>query len=436
MPRFRYSARSRSGERVDGAIEAPDRAGALRRLTAEGLAPIEIQEVSAPRAADAAKVSAPSSAPAAATPSPPRAAGGAGGTTASAAAPTHGRRLKPAEIAAITREISDLLGAGMTLGRALHTLAQRREDRARAQLFEELRDEIVRGASLSESLERRSAIFPPLYANMVRAGEASGRLGETLARLADHYERVAAARERAVTALAYPIFVLAVGIATLVFTLVFVVPRFTAIFAELGSALPAPTRALIALSGVLRRHGWWLAIALVGGIAAARAALRTPAGAAWRDRMMLRLPVFRSVVRAAAFAQFARTLGALLANGVPVLRALAIVESTIGNSVIAGAVRDARERVTDGATISGPLTAGGVFPPLLTDMLAVGEESGDLVGALDRIARRYDAELERRVRVLTTLIEPVLILLVAIFVGFVAISMLTAVFDMTSGLRT
>jgi len=438
MARFRYSARSRAGERVEGAFDAADRAGALRRLQSEGLAPVEILEIpadakTAPAASGAPRAAAPA-APNRPPPAPPRPSGArrAGGAPRAPG----GRRLKPNELSTITREISDLLGAGMTLGRALHTLAQRREDRARARLFEALRDEIVRGASLSESLENRPDLFPPLYASMVRAGEASGHLGETLARLAEHYERVAAARERAVTALAYPLFVLAVGAVTLVFTLIFVVPRFTAIFAELGSALPASTRALIAVSRALARHGWWIALALAGAALAARRALETPSGSRWRDRALLRLPLFRPIVEAAAFGQFARTLGALLANGVPVLRALAIVESTMGNRVIADAVRDARERVTDGASISVPLTAGGLFPPLLTDMLAVGEESGDIVGALDRIARRYDAELDRRVRVLTTLIEPALILLVAVFVGFVAISMLTAVFDLTSGLKT
>ncbi len=436
MPRFRYSARSRTGERVEGVLEVPDRAAALRRLQSGGLAPIDIRESSVgATTASAAPAGTPAalSARAAGLPAAPRTAAARPGD---GAVVRGGRRLKPGELSMITREISDLLGAGMTLGRALHTLAQRREDRARSTLFEELRDEIVRGASLSESLERRPAIFPPLFASMVRAGEESGRLGETLSRLAEHYERVAAARERAVTALAYPLFVLLVGAATLVFTLIFVVPRFTAIFAELGSALPASTRALIAVSRALARHGWWMAIALAVAVPAARRMLRTPAGARWRDRALLRLPLFRPVVQAAAFGQFARTLGALLANGVPVLRALAIVESTLGNRIIADAVKDARERVTDGASISGPLTAGGIFPPLLTDMLTVGEESGDVVGALERIARRYDAELERRVRVLTTLIEPVLILLVAVFVGFVAISMLTAVFDLTSGLKT
>ncbi len=415
MPLFRYTARSREGARVEGALESPNRAACVRKLQAEGLAPIEIVESGGSLSGAPPTASGPA-------PIPARFRGA--------------RRWRPSALAAFTRELGDLLGAGMTLGRALHTLAQRRDDPRRARLFEELRDEIVQGANLSDALERRSGVFPSLYIGMVRAGEAGGRLGETLARLAGHYERLAAAQEKARSALVYPLFVLVVGGATMIFTLTYVLPKFTAIFDELGSALPAATRALIAVSRGLRQYGLWIALLLIGAMALARRALQTPAGRYWRDRALLRLPFVRPVIEARAFGQFAATLGSLLENGVPVLRALAIAESTVGNRVIAEAVRDARERVTDGATISGPLAAGGVFPPLLTDMLTIGEESGDLPGALQRIAQRYEAELERRLRLLTTLIEPALILLVAVFVGLVAISMLSAVFDLTSGLKT
>jgi len=163
--------------------------------------------------------------------------------------------------------------------------------------------------------------------------------------------------------------------------------------------------------------------------------LKTEAGRRQWHRLQLRLPVVKHIVNANAFAHFARTLGALLANGVPVLQALTIVEDTVGNVVIAEEISSARDRVTDGATISGPLAEGKVFPALLTDMLAVGEESGDMSGALAHIANRYDNELDRSVKIFTTVLEPVLILLMAVLVGFVAISMLLAVFDLTSGLN-
>jgi type II secretory pathway component PulF len=219
--------------------------------------------------------------------------------------------------------------------------------------------------------------------------------------------------------------------------MIFVVPRFTSIFAELGSTLPLPTLILIRISEILTDPLAMGIFALVvfGAIFAFRRALRTPAGRLRWDRIQLRFPIVKNIITSNAYSQFARTLGALLANGVPVLQALTIVEDTVGNRVIAQEIRNARDKVTDGTTISGPLASGKVFPVLLTDMLAVGEESGDMSGALGHIAKRYESDLDRAVKVFTTVLEPILILFMAIMVGFVAISMLLAVFDLTSGLN-
>jgi type II secretory pathway component PulF len=243
------------------------------------------------------------------------------------------------------------------------------------------------------------------------------------------------AREKVGMALVYPLIVTLVGIAAILFMMIFVIPRFSAMFEELGGTLPLPTRILIGLSAGLLKYGWALAIGLAFAVVAARRALRTPAGREWKDRLLLRLPVAGNIVRANAFANFAHTLGTLLANGVQVLQALSIVENTVGNALIAKAIHAAKDRVTDGSSISRPLAQGGAFPRLLTDMLAVGEESGDMTGALEHIGRRYDNELDRAVRLLTTVLEPVMMLLIAVGVGFVAISMLMAVFELTSGLN-
>jgi type II secretory pathway component PulF len=221
----------------------------------------------------------------------------------------------------------------------------------------------------------------------------------------------------------------------MIFTMTFIVPRFTSILTELGSALPLPTRILVAMSQGLVRFGWALALAIGFGITLFRRYLRTPAGRLRWDAFRLRVPVVRHVLTAHAFAQFARTLGSLLSNGVPILDALRIVEATVGNEVIAREIREARNRVTDGASISGPLAKSRVFPPLLTDMLAVGEQSGDMSGALQHIARRYEADLDRSVKVFTTVLEPLLLLLMAGLIGFVALSMLLPVFNLTSGLN-
>jgi type II secretory pathway component PulF len=416
MPTFKYIARSRTGEKVEGSIEAQDKRAALLQIERLGQVPVSVFE------------------------------GGLGAPAAATSAGEKKRfklewkgsgkaRMGMREVLLFTREMSDLLASGMTLGNALHTLSRRKISKGQDRIVTELRDQIVQGTSMSNALSQWPDTFSTLYVSMVRAGEASGQLAEVLERLCHHYERVQEAREKVLMALIYPGIVLSMGLVTMIFSMVFVVPRFSAIFAELGSTLPLPTLILINMSHALIRYGWLMILGIFGLIVLIRRALKTPAGLHWWHRMQLKLPLIKNIVTANSFAHFARTLSTLLANGVQVLQALAIVEDSVSNVVIAEAVRDARNRVTDGATISSPLAAGGVFPPLLTDMLAVGEESGDMSAALLHIAKRYDDDLDRSVKIFTTVLEPVMILVMALLVGFVAISMLLAVFDLTSGLK-
>lgn len=417
MARFAYTARTKAGERVEGFLEAQDRHAAMMQLEKAGFVPVRVIE----------------------------AAGGAAAEKGSAPAKPRKRmklefghrtpRMPMREVLLLTRELSDLIASGMTLGNALHTLTKRRSTRDVDTITAALRDDIVQGANLSDALAKWPRTFSRLYVSMVRAGEVSGQLAEVLERLSAHFERVQEARDKVVSALIYPAIVLTMGIGTMIFTLIFVVPRFSKIFLQLGRDLPGPTKMLIGLSSGMLRYGWILAILIAVGVVALRRFVRTEAGQRWWGRVQMRLPVIHRIVTANAFSHFARTLGTLLANGVPVIQALSILEDTTGNAVIADAIHDARDRVTDGATISGPLAQGKVFPPLLTDMLTVGEQTGDLSGALGHIAVRYDKELDRAVKILTTVLEPILILLMALMVGFVAVSMLLAVFDLTSGLK-
>ena len=421
MPQFHYIAKTRAGERREGTLEAPDRRTLLTLLSRQGLVPISITDAATQALAVPEKKS--------------RAARRAErkALTSSAGGIEKPRRkwfrlerrrqgrarMKLAELLLFTGELSDLLASGMTLGTALHSLALRKTGRAQDEIVTDLRDEIVQGSSLSTALARWPESFPTLYVSMVRAGEASGQLSAVLERLMKHYERLLEAREKVMMAMVYPIIVALIGFGAMIFIMTFVVPRFSAMFEELGGTLPLPTRMLIAISEGLLRYGWVLAIVLFFGIAALRRTFRTPAGREWKDRLLLRLPAVGAIVRANAFSNFAHTLGTLLANGVQVLPALSIVESTVGNSVIAKALREAKERVTDGSSISRPLAQDGVFPPLLTDMLAVGEESGDIAGALAHIGRRYDNELDRAVKLFTTILEPIMMLVIAAGVGFV-----------------
>jgi len=411
MPTFKYIARSANGKRVDGTLDAADRRAALQMLQQSGHTALSLDQTTAKAGAVSIKK-----------------------RFKFESGFKHKTKMSSRDMLFFSREMADLLSSGMTLGRALHTLAQRKGDTMKAQIVRRLRDEVVQGSSLSDALRIYPETFQKLYISMVRAGEASGALAEALEALCHHYERVQAARSKVITAMIYPAIVLAIGLISVVGLMVFIVPRFAPIFDELGGTLPLPTRILMAFSNGLIKYGAIILILLASGTVWLRKWLITPAGRLWWHARQLKWPVIRQIVTANAFAHFARTLETLIRNGVPILKALTISEETVGNDIIAKEIADARTRVTDGSSIAGPLAAGKVFPELLTDMLAVGEETGDLPGALKNIARRYDTELDFSIKVLTTVMEPVLILGIAIIIGFVAVSMLMAVFNLTSGL--
>lgn len=412
MPTFVYTARNAAGEKISGNIDAPDRRTALLYIERQGALPVQVEE----KTAEALRK----------TTQPRRG--------------LHWRRdqrprMSAREMLTFTTELSDLLASGMKLGNALNTLSQRRSRGECDTIVRGLRDDIVQGASLSEALEKYPESFPQLYSSLIRAGEAGGALPEVMQRIVTYYERIQEIRGKIYMALVYPGIVMLTGITAMIFTMVFVIPRFSLIFEDLGSTLPLPTRILIGISSAMINYGWLILIILIVAVVIVRRYLRTPSGRLWWHTAQMKIPLVREMVMAGAFTRFAQTLGMLIGNGVSVLDALRISERTIQNAVLAQEIKNARERVTDGATISGPLAAGKVFPPMLTDMLAIGEETGDMAGALAHIARRYETMLDRSVKIFTTLLEPILIVIMASLVGFVAISILLAVFDVTSGLN-
>ena len=414
MASFNYKAKDKSGQRVEGAVEANDRLTALRLVEKMGLIPISITAGTA------------------------TAAGASSSKSKMPAKPAFGLnrapRMKTRDVLLFSTELSDLLASGMNLGQALTTLANRKTGSASDEIVRDLRDQIIQGTTLSDSMAKHPKSFPSLYVSMVKVGEASGALAEVMLRLVEHYERLQDLKEKVVMALVYPAIVLFMGFATMIFSMVFVIPKFSAIFLEMGSALPLPTRMLISLSTGLLKYGWLaLALMALGGYLLNRY-LKTPTGKYRWHRMQLKTPFIKGIIASSTYANFARTLATLLNNGVPALQALTIVEHTIGNVVIAAEIRNARDRVTDGTTISGPLAAGKVFPPLMTDMLAIGEQTGDMAGSLKHIANRYENELNRNVKLFTTALEPILIVVVAVLVGFIAVSIVMAVFNVTSGL--
>jgi type II secretory pathway component PulF len=343
--------------------------------------------------------------------------------------------MKLVEVLLFTSELSDLLEAGMTLGAALNCLAnQGEEDSPQSRIASDLRDRILRGEPFSDAVTAHPATFPPLYGNMIRAGEASGAMIEVLRRLVEHYERNENMRSKITSALTYPTVVLIFGVLTVIFAMVKVIPQFAKIFEGMGTALPTPTLILVGMSDFVVKYGVFLVAAIgIGGVMFKRY-LKTDTGRLWWDGLKLKAPLIRGIVACGAYSSLAYTMKTLLANGVNVLQALRIAEETCGNALIAEALRNARQRVTDGTTISGPLAASRVFPRMMTDMLAVGEQSGDMPSSLGHIGRRYENEMDRNIKIFTNALEPILIVLIGGVVGFVAVSILMAVFKVTSSL--
>lgn len=343
--------------------------------------------------------------------------------------------MKRVEVLLFVSELADLLDAGMTLGQALQALSnQGEDDSAQKYVCQDLCDRIVRGESFSDACAHHPKTFPPLFSNMIRAGEASGAMVEVLRRLGDHYERDDNMRGKIKSALSYPVIVLCFGVVAVIGALVWIIPQFQKVFDSMGATLPLPTKILIGMSDGLIQYGWLMAIGIAVFAFWFRRWKTTPGGIRRIDAWKLKAPLVRGIVAAGAYSSLAYTLKTLLSNGVNVLQALKICEETCGNAVIGDALATARKRVTDGTTISGPLAASGVFPRMMTDMLAVGEQAGDMVSSLEHVGKRYQKDMDRNIASFTNALEPILIVAIAGVVGFVAIAILMAVFKVSSSI--
>ncbi len=339
------------------------------------------------------------------------------------------------EVLLFTSELADLIEAGMTLGQALQALSNQGEELSGQRFVcQDLCDRIVRGETFSDACFHHPKTFEPLYGNMIRAAEASGAMVEVLRRLADHYERYDNMRGKIKSALSYPVIVLVFGVFAVVAALVWIIPKFQKVFESMNATLPLPTRILMGMSEYLINYGWTLALGIAVAVWWFRRWSRTEGGRLRIDGWKLKAPLISGIVATGAYSSLAYTLKTLLSNGVNVLQALKIAEETCGNAVIGAALKTARQRVTDGTSISGPLASSGVFPRMMTDMLAVGEQAGDMVGSLEHIGRRYQKDMDRNITTFTNALEPILIVLIAGVVGFVAVSILMAVFQVSSSI--
>jgi type II secretory pathway component PulF len=419
MPQFNYKARRRSGELVQGMLEVADRPAALAQIERLGLFPVMIEAVKGAAGANSR-------------------AAGERRSLSSLLPPSLkaylGRQRKPKmqELATWTQQLANLLNSGMPLTVALNSMTHLESKGVPADISRQLRQEVMEGRGLSDAMAKQPVIFSDLYINMVRAGETSGSLVEVLRRLASHFERFSEVQQKFTSALIYPAFVTVVGIGVMFFFMTYMLPKFMAIFEGMNVKLPLMTRILVGISHVFAGYWWLMVLSVIVGIILFKRFQSTEEGKRKLDAWRMRLPIFGKVVRLNLFGQFARTLSTLLENGVPVLTALKITEQVIANRVIKEAIANARQQVTDGKSLAEPLARSKIFPQLMVDLVRIGEETGDVPGALKNVADTYEGELAIALRVMTNMIEPVLIIVMAVGVGFLLLSVLSAMFAITS----
>ncbi|MBN1916396.1 MAG: type II secretion system inner membrane protein GspF [Verrucomicrobia bacterium] len=341
------------------------------------------------------------------------------------------RRVRRQDVVVMTRQLATLVRSGMPLIQALTAISEQLEGYPMQRIVYSVREQVNAGEPLADALEQHPKLFNELYVNLVRAGEAAGVLETVLVRLADYMEAVQKQRSKVLSSMIYPALMVVVGSGVLLFLMTFVVPRLTQIFTEMGQNLPVATQILIAISGFL---GSWRFLVLIAVVVAlvviVRFNTRTGRGRLLLDRLRLRVPVAGSLARKIAVSRFARTFGTLLAGGIQVLKALEIVQGVIGNAVISQAISEARERIGEGASISDELRRSQEFPPIVVHMVAVGEASGSLEEMLLNVADTYDNEVEIATNSLIALIEPLMIVLMGLIVGFIVLSILLPIFEM------
>ncbi len=345
------------------------------------------------------------------------------------------RKPKLQELATFTQQLANLLQAGMPLSTALNSMTYLETKGIPSDVSRQLKQDVSEGQGLSAAMAKQPRVFSDLYVNMVKAGEQSGALVDVLRRMADHFEKFAQVRAKFTSALVYPLIVVCAGIGMIIFFLSFVLPKFMSLFGDMGfTRLPVMTVILINVSNTFKDYWWLMGAALLVAVILFKRFQATETGRRKIDEWKMKAPVFGKVVRLNLYGQFARTLCTLLQNGVPVLTALKITEQVIPNSILKEATARARDAVTDGKSLAQPLAASKVFPRLMVDLVKIGEETGNVADALNNVAETYENELNIALRVMMNLIEPILIIGIAVLVGFLLAAVLGAMFSMVSSI--
>ncbi|NIA04778.1 MAG: type II secretion system inner membrane protein GspF [Proteobacteria bacterium] len=403
MPVYEYTALDSSGKKLKGIIDADSLAAARQKIRHTGNYPVDIQETVPVSRAEKGREF----------------------------ASLHlTRPVRQQEINVITRQLATLLGAGIPLVPALNGLIEQTTNQSLKKIIAQIKDAVNEGNSLTSALSEHPRLFSKIYINMVRAGEASGSLEVVLEQLAEFGENQQAMKSKISTALMYPIFMALVGTVVLFILITFVVPTITKVFADTKQVLPLPTIILINLSSFLQAY-WWLVLALLIGLAfLVRYIIHQPRGRRTWDRLKLSLPLLGDLNRKIAAARLGRTLGSLLRSGVPLITSLGIVKNIFNNILLAEVIDEAMEHLEKGGSLSETLRESKWFPPMLVQMLAVGEQSGAMEKMLNKVADNYEREVETKIMAMTTMIEPVMILVMGLIVSFIVISILLPIFEM------
>ncbi|MEN8144124.1 MAG: type II secretion system F family protein [Gemmatimonadota bacterium] len=400
MPVWTYSARTPSGEIKKAELDVATRDDVVSHLRRQKLIPITVREKPKPKASI-----------------------------------SFGNPVKTRELVIMTRQFATMVNAGLPLVQALDILAKQSDNKALQATIVAVQNDVESGNTLADALREHPKVFQPLYINMVAAGETGGILDTILLRLASFLEATEALARKVRGAMIYPVVISVVAVGAVVILLLFVIPTFATMFESLGQQLPLPTRIVVAMSAYLQGY-WW---AMIGGIAGATFVFRrwvaTPDGRLTFDRILLKVPILGNLARKSAVARFTRTLGTLLSSGVTILDGLEITARTSGNRVIHDAVMGSRASIAGGESISEPLRASGVFPPMVTQMINVGEETGDLDGMLSKIADFYDEEVDVAVESLLKALEPAMIVILGSVVGGMIVAMYLPIFGIINTIQ-
>ena len=396
MPVFSYRGRGASGL-TTGEVEAPDRMAAVGELRSRAILVTKIEEK-------------------------------AGGKTVVKL----GGKVNDREMAIFTRQFSTMIDAGLPLVQCLNILAEQSESKTLRAVTANVARQVEAGSTLAESLRRHPRTFDDLFTNLVQVGEAGGILDVVLQRLSVYIEKAAALKRKVKAAMVYPSTIIGVAFLIVIFMLTFVIPTFATMFKNLGADLPLPTQIVLWMSDFVRGYIIFIILGVMGAVYLLRRYYRTENGKSTIDALLLKLPVFGTLIRKVAVARFTRTFGTLVSSGVPILEGLRITARTAGNKVVERAVMQCRAAVTAGKTLAEPLKSSGVFPPMVTQMIAVGEQTGALDAMLNKIADFYDDEVDTAVGALTALLEPLMIVILGVIIGGLVVAMYLPIFRLVT----